>query len=133
MLTGIWAIDIADERGSRADGFVTFRDGAVLGDRSTIDIDGSYEVEGDAILAGIDVVLHGTGWNGEPMAERVHLYVQGRRIGRAITASGIDLADDTRRVRIYLEQRAATPAVARSEAAEVSEVAVAGDRDRARA
>ena len=132
MLNGLWAVDIADERGGRADGLVTFRDGAVLGDSSSIDIDGSYEVEGDAFLAGIDVVLHGTGWSGESMAEIVHLHVQGRRIGRAITASGIDLADDTRRVRIYMEQRTAIPAAARAEGKGVSEVVTAGDRDHAR-
>ncbi len=132
MLNGLWAIDIADELGSRADGIVAFRNGAVLGDSSTIDIDGSYEVEGDAVLAGLDVVLHGVGRNGEPMAERVHLYVQGRRIGRAITASGIDLADDTRRVRIYLEQRSVRPAPARAESMAASEIAASGDRDRDR-
>ena len=110
MLNGFWAIDIADERGARADGLVAFRDGTVLGESSTIDIDGSYEAQDDAILAAFDVVLHGRDPSGERMAERVHLHVQGWLIGAAISASGIDLADKTRRVRIYLEQRAALPA-----------------------
>lgn len=110
MLNGLWAIEITDERGAHAGGLVIFCDGAVFADGSTIDIDGAYDVHDDAILAALDVVLHGTGQNGEPMAERAHLHVQGWAIGRTIFASGIDLADDTRRVRVYLDQRRASPA-----------------------
>ena len=109
-LNGLWAIDFVAEWGSRADGVVALYDGAVVGKNSAIDIDGSYEALGDAIIAGLDVVLHGPGRNGRPTAECVHLHVQGSVTGRTISASGIDLADDTRHVRIYLEWRGATPA-----------------------
>jgi hypothetical protein len=105
MLNGFWTVEIADERGMRARALVLFRDGAVVGDGNSAEIAGSYEEQDNAILASLDVVLRGTDVNNVPVAERVHLHVQGWAIGYTITACGIDVARDGRRVDIRLEYR----------------------------
>ncbi len=106
MLNGFWTIDITDFRGLKAHGLALLRDGAVLADGEALDIAGTYEVQGNAIMAALDVVLRGRDASNRPVAERVHLQVQGHAMGHVVSASGIDLSDAGHRADVRLECRA---------------------------
>lgn len=106
MLDGFWTIDITDFRGLQARGLALLHDGIVLADGEALDIAGTYEEQGNAILAALDVVLRGRDASNRPVAERVRLHVQGRAMGHVVSASGVDLADAGRRADVRLERRA---------------------------
>ena len=105
MLDGLCKIDFADDRGFRARGSVSLRNGRVCGDSDTAEIEGTYGERGDGTLAALGVVLNCKDRRSEPSGPPVGLRAQALAASVVISASGVDQSEAERHANIRLEQR----------------------------
>ncbi len=127
MLDGLWKIEISDTRGMSAAGLVLFHNGIVLRGDDSINIAGSYEEQGNAILATLEVLLAGPSPGNGRGYERVYLHVQGQLGAHTLSASGVDLSDVWRRADIRLERRALVEPYRADARAPVAETPAVGE------
>lgn len=126
MLDGWWQIDIAEASGMSAASRVLLRNGIVFQNSETADATGTYEEQGNAFRATLEVTLDDPAPSSGRLSERALLHLQGQVGAHTIWASGVDLTNVHRRVNVRLQRRALIeryPVSARTSSPDVPAVA----------